>query len=80
MREKAGEALDVKSVVANLAERRWCAFAWPEKFGETGRRAFFVSEDGEVWTTDGAETFTSTPDAYPEKSPPRDGRGWRRTP
>jgi prepilin-type N-terminal cleavage/methylation domain-containing protein len=26
----------------------WCAYTWPYEAGRTGRRAFFVSEDGEV--------------------------------
>lgn len=34
------------------AERRWCAFAWPKKYGDGDRRTFFVDEAGDVFATD----------------------------
>ena len=32
------------------AGRSWCAYAWPLA-GETGRRAFFLDANGDVWGT-----------------------------
>ena len=29
-------------------ERRWCAYAWPEKWGVTGRKVLFIDADGTV--------------------------------
>ncbi|MEZ5979685.1 MAG: hypothetical protein R3F34_15910 [Planctomycetota bacterium] len=37
---------------ADLAERYWCAYAWPIAAGSTGDRAFFVDHDGVVLATD----------------------------
>ncbi|MEM7202638.1 MAG: hypothetical protein AAF628_20385 [Planctomycetota bacterium] len=34
------------------AARHWCAYAWPERFGVTGQRAFFVNQDGELLACD----------------------------
>jgi hypothetical protein len=36
---------------ADAAEARWCAYAWPVAWGNSGTRAFFVDQDGEVWQT-----------------------------
>ena len=41
-------AVDAARVHVDLAETTWCAYAWPEKIGETGRRAFFVNQTGDV--------------------------------
>jgi len=30
----------------DLSEQFWCAYAWPAKFGETGKRVFFVNQEG----------------------------------
>ncbi|MCB9872044.1 MAG: hypothetical protein H6836_02630 [Planctomycetes bacterium] len=35
-------------VSANPAERVWCAYAWPEENGVSGRRVFFVDQRGIV--------------------------------
>jgi hypothetical protein len=32
----------------DLSEVVWCAYAWPETIGDTGRRAFFVNQAGDV--------------------------------
>jgi hypothetical protein len=38
---------------AALAEKFWCAYAWPVKHGlETGRRTFFVNQEGDILATD----------------------------
>ena len=31
-----------------MSEVTWCAYAWPEKIGETGNRAFFVNQSRQV--------------------------------
>jgi len=36
------------------AEVRWCAYAWPVAFGNSGTRSFYVDEQGEVWQCDNA--------------------------
>lgn len=35
-------------ISVDLSETTWCAYAWPEKRGETGNRAFFVNQSGDV--------------------------------
>jgi hypothetical protein len=45
---------DVKNVDAEKAESVWCCYAWPEKYGETGTRTFFVNQWGDVLATDHA--------------------------
>ena len=32
----------------DVAETTWCAYAWPEKRGSTGNRAFFINQSGDV--------------------------------
>jgi prepilin-type N-terminal cleavage/methylation domain-containing protein len=36
---------------ADNAELSWCAYAWPGNFGQTGNRAFFVNQQGEIMYT-----------------------------
>lgn len=43
-------------VGVDAAETAWCAYAWPEAAGKTGRRTFFVNQDGIVLWADGAAT------------------------
>ena len=33
------------------AESHWWAYAWPEELEVTGRRTFYVDQDGQVWAT-----------------------------
>ena len=40
------------AVDADLAEKRWCAYAWPFHYGRTGWRTFFIDQDGELLGTD----------------------------
>jgi len=77
---KGGEVLDPKAVVADLAERGWCAYAWAEKHGETGRRTFFVGADWETWATDGTKSVVPDLKTFPTESPPKDGNEWTRLP
>ena len=42
-----------KSAVAtDLAETTWCAYAWPANHGNSGNRTFFVSQTGDITSTD----------------------------
>ncbi len=36
----------------DLAETAWCMYAWPVKYGETGKRTFFLNQRGDVLSTD----------------------------
>jgi prepilin-type N-terminal cleavage/methylation domain-containing protein len=36
------------AVDASIAESLWACYAWPSSFGNSGRRAFFVNQMGEV--------------------------------
>jgi hypothetical protein len=36
------------SIGTDVAEARWCAYAWPVLRGNTGNRCFFVNESGNV--------------------------------
>ena len=38
---------------ANVRERRWCCYAWPRHWGQSGSRAFFVTQEGIVYQTAG---------------------------
>ena len=46
--EKIGLAGGTANVLVDLAEMTWCAYAWPETIGDTGRRAFFTNQAGDV--------------------------------
>lgn len=39
------------SVDAGQCETLWCAYAWPSVFGNSGKRAFFVNQGGDVLAT-----------------------------
>jgi prepilin-type N-terminal cleavage/methylation domain-containing protein len=36
------------------AETLWCCYAWPQAFGNSGKRTFFVNQSGDVLATNGA--------------------------
>jgi type II secretory pathway pseudopilin PulG len=40
------------AVDPQLAEIHWCAYAWPQKFGVTGNKTFFVNEHGDITFTE----------------------------
>jgi hypothetical protein len=42
------------AVDPRAAGKGWCVYAWPVVHGETGRRAFFLSERGNILATDNA--------------------------
>jgi prepilin-type N-terminal cleavage/methylation domain-containing protein len=41
----------VYAVDPDNCENAWCCYAWPNDFGNTGRRAFFVNQQGEIVST-----------------------------
>ncbi len=41
-------------VDADLAELYWCCYAWPEQYGESGRRTFFINQAGHIRAVDDA--------------------------
>ncbi len=49
-----GDVRDDNGVDAPQAETLWCCYAWPRSSGQSGRRAFFVNQCGDVLATNGA--------------------------
>lgn len=43
-----GGIANAASIDPNLAETFWCAYAWPQFLGNSGRRTFFVNQQGEL--------------------------------
>lgn len=43
---------------AASGERYWCAYAWPVQAGQTGARAYFVNQDGDVLTCERPGTYS----------------------
>jgi len=52
--EDAGAGPVSDPVNANAQETRWCAYAWPQEYGVTGRRVFFVNQEAEVYVASNA--------------------------
>ncbi|MEK7484750.1 MAG: hypothetical protein AABZ60_10520 [Planctomycetota bacterium] len=44
----------------NAQETRWCAYAWPVSAGESGNKAFFINQAGEVFATSNISMGSST--------------------
>lgn len=42
------------AVSADLADSTWCIYAWPQRYGVTGRRTFFSNQTGDITSTDDA--------------------------
>jgi prepilin-type N-terminal cleavage/methylation domain-containing protein len=40
------------NVDADIAETTWCCYAWPTNYGNTGNRAFFVNQGGDIVATE----------------------------
>ncbi len=61
LKEIPGGGADPR-VDAYLAEKNWCAYAWPQKHRITGNRTFFVNQKGEiVFTESSAYTGPGAP-------------------
>ncbi|MFN8823361.1 MAG: prepilin-type N-terminal cleavage/methylation domain-containing protein [Planctomycetota bacterium] len=48
-----GDATNDNGVDAGQAETLWCCYAWPQVQGNSGKRAFFVNQSGDVHATNG---------------------------
>ena len=46
--EAPGGGAGSVSISASNAEVMWCAYAWPASYGNSGKRAFFVNQSGDV--------------------------------
>ena len=40
------------AIDASKAESMWCVYAWPQKFGVTGRKTFFANQAGDILFTE----------------------------
>jgi hypothetical protein len=61
---------------ADAAERSWYCYAWPEQYGDTGSRSFFINQDGAIMATD-ARAYSGDSGPHHEH-PPQDGHEWTR--
>ncbi len=46
--EAAGPAVGTAGTGPNNAEILWCAYAWPAGVGQSGNRAFFINQEGDL--------------------------------
>jgi prepilin-type N-terminal cleavage/methylation domain-containing protein len=49
-----GDPTGTLTVDAGQAETLWCCYAWPQAFGNSGKRTFFVNQSGDVLATNAA--------------------------
>ncbi|MBL8729988.1 MAG: DUF2950 family protein [Planctomycetes bacterium] len=49
-----GDPDNGQGVDAGQAETLWACYAWPQVFGNSGKRTFFVNQSGDVLSTNGA--------------------------
>jgi prepilin-type N-terminal cleavage/methylation domain-containing protein len=49
-----GDPAGALPVDPGQAETLWCCYAWPQAFGNSGKRTFFVNQSGDVLATNGA--------------------------
>jgi prepilin-type N-terminal cleavage/methylation domain-containing protein len=64
-----GDTTNDNGVDAGQAETLWCCYAWPQVFGNSGKRTFFVNQAGDVLATNGSvvaysNTATGTKPTY----------------
>jgi len=53
--DAAGNAVTVDNIAnvnADLAEHTWACYAWPNSFGNSGNRTFFVNQSGNIVATE----------------------------
>lgn len=53
--ENAKGGVRPDDIGANQAEVLWCGYAWPAAAGESGQRAFFINQAGDVLAMDNAD-------------------------
>ncbi len=46
-------AKDSANIDLDKAETNWWAYAWPESLDESGRRVFYIDQEGTVWAPEG---------------------------
>ncbi|MBL9079842.1 MAG: DUF2950 family protein [Planctomycetes bacterium] len=49
-----GDTDNGQGVDAGQSETLWCCYAWPQVFGNSGKRTFFVNQSGDVLATNSA--------------------------
>ena len=49
-----GDTDDGQGVDPSQAETLWCCYAWPQVFGNSGKRTFFINQAGDVLATNAA--------------------------
>ncbi|MBL8749597.1 MAG: prepilin-type N-terminal cleavage/methylation domain-containing protein [Planctomycetes bacterium] len=49
-----GDTANSQGVDPGQAETLWCCYAWPQVFGSSGKRTFFVNQSGDVLATNAA--------------------------
>jgi prepilin-type N-terminal cleavage/methylation domain-containing protein len=47
------------------SENFWCCYAWPVMYANTGRRAFFINQTGDILSTRNATRRYSGPTSFP---------------
>ena len=65
-----GDPGNTLGVDAGQAETLWCCYAWPQVQGNSGKRAFFVNQSGDVLATNGLAVAYSG-DNTPALVPPQ---------
>ena len=60
-----GDPTNDNGVDAGQAETLWCCYAWPQVQGNSGKRAFFVNQSGDVLATNGIAAAYSGVTAMP---------------
>ena len=63
-----GDATNDNGVDAGQAETLWCCYAWPQVQGNSGKRAFFVNQSGDVLATNGIGTAYSGTVTFPPQN------------
>ncbi len=49
--EAGGGGATAATVGGNNAEILWCAYAWPNTYGQSGNRVFFINQEGDLLQT-----------------------------
>lgn len=53
VREQAGGGFPIGALDPDLSEGYWCCYAWPARYGVSGRRAFVATQGGGIRFVDG---------------------------
>jgi len=50
------------TIDSDRAEQMWCVYAWPQNYGGSGRRTFFVNQQGDIlWTESSTYSGAAAP-------------------